>query len=150
MNTQGIHMKRMQGMTLIEVMIVVTILGIISAFAIPSYREYSTRGQLTEAYAALAMQRVKLEQYFQDNRTYDGACTDGTVAPPIPDTDHFTFACDDLTASTFTLTATGVTGSGTDGFIFSLNEANTRATTAAPTGWTTNASCWVMRKDGSC
>jgi len=150
MHSQGPDMKTQQGMTLIEVMIVVAILGIISAFAIPSYRDYSTRGMLTEAYATLAMQRVKMEQYFQDNRTYDGACADGTVAPPMKDTEHFTFACSDLDADGFTLTATGVAGESTDGFTFTLNEANTRATTGVPSGWTASSTCWVMRKDGTC
>lgn len=150
MNKQGLPMNRMQGMTLIEVMIVLAILGIISAFALPSYREYATRGKLTEAYSTLAMQRVKMEQYFQDNRTYDGACTAGTVAPPMTDTEHFSFACDGLSDSDFTLVATGVTGEATDGFKFTLDVANARATTSVPTGWTANASCWVMRKDGTC
>lgn len=150
MKTEGTSMTRMQGMTLIEVMIVVAILGIISAFALPSYQEYSTRGKLTEAYSTLAMQRVKMEQYFQDNRTYAGACAAGTVAPPMTTTNHFSFSCTDLDASGFTLTATGISGAATAGFRFTLDEANVRATPSVPSGWTTNSNCWVMRKDGTC
>lgn len=150
MKADGLPMHTMRGLTLIELMIVLAIIGIISAFAIPSYQEYSTRGRLTEAHATLSGQRVRMEQFFQDSRTYVGACTAGTTAPPMANTTHFTFACGNLTASTFTLTATGASGTNTDGFTFTLDEANARATSAVPSGWTSNASCWIIRKCGTC
>lgn len=149
MKNEGMPMKTSTGFTLTELMIVLAIIGIIAAWAIPNYSDYVTRSRLTEAHATLAGQRVKLEQYFQDNRTYAGACNNGTVAPPMVDTNHFTYSCSGLSATAFTLTAKGV-GGGTSGFVFTIDEANARVTSSAPSGWTTNNSCWVMRKDGSC
>ena len=143
-------MNGMRGFTLIEAMIVVAIIGIIAAWAIPNYTDYVTRSRLTEATSTLAGQRVKMEQYFQDNRTYVGACAAGTVAPPMTNTTNFTFACSNLTATGFNLTATGAVGTNTSGFVFTVNEANARATPGVNTGWTANATCWVSRKDGSC
>ena len=142
-------MNAMKGVTLIELMIVVAIVGIIAAWAIPNYTDYVTRSRVTEAHATLASQRVRMEQFFQDNRTYVGACAAGTVAPPMTDTSHFAFTCTGLAATAFTLTATGTAG-GVNGFRYTVNEANARATTNAPAGWSTNPSCWVIRKDGSC
>jgi type IV pilus assembly protein PilE len=142
-------MKRAgKGFTLIELMIVVAIVGILAAIAIPAYSDYVKRGNLPEAQAALAAQRVKMEQYFQDTRTYVGACAAGTVAPLPAATSHFTFACSNLAADTYTITATG-TGSMA-GFSFDIDQTNLHRTPSAPSGWTASNTCWIMRKDGSC
>lgn len=142
-------MKKQSGFTLIELMITVAIIGILSAIALPAYRDYVTRGKLAEAYAQLADMRIKMEQYFQDNRTYTGACQAGTTAPP-PAGRYFTYDCNIPTATTFTVTATGVAAEGTSGFVFTINESNARATTSVPSGWTSNANCWVRTKSGDC
>lgn len=149
-------MRRISGFTLIELMIAVVVVAILTAIALPSYQEYVTRGKIAEATANLADMRVKLEQFFQDNRTYVGACVAGTTAPLPTGTRYFTFTCPTLTATTFTVTATGIAGAGMGGFVYTVNQTNTQATTitggsaAATAGWTGNAACWVIRKRGIC
>ena len=49
--------RQVRGFTLIEVMIAVAIIGILSAVAYPSYRDYITRGQLTDATTGLSTVR---------------------------------------------------------------------------------------------
>jgi type IV pilus assembly protein PilE len=136
---------RMQkGFTLIEVMITVTIVGILSAVAYPSYRDYVIRGQLAEGTSTLADMRVKLEQSFQDNRSYDNApiCN---AQKPTPK--NFTVTCA-TTPTTYTVTATG--SGPTAGFAYTIDQQNVRATTAVKTGWgSPNPTCWLIRK-GSC
>ena len=149
-------MRRIFGFTLIELMIAVVVVAILSAIALPSYQDYITRGKITEATANLADMRVKMEQYFQDNRTYVGACVAGTTAPLPTGTKYFIFTCPTLTATAFTVQADGVAGQGMGGFVYTVNETNVQATTitggsaAATAGWTGNAACWVIRKGGSC
>lgn len=151
-------MRRMSGFTLIELMIAVVVVAILTAIALPSYQEYVTRGKITEATSNLADMRVKLEQFFQDNRTYVGACVAGTTAPLPTGTKYFTFTCPvaTLTATTFTVTATGIAAQGMAGFVYTVDQTNTQATTitagsaAATDGWTGNPACWVIRKGGSC
>ena len=150
-------MRVQRGFTFIEIMITVAVLAILSAIAIPSYTDYIRRARITEATSALAGMRVKFEQFFQDNRSYAGACT---VAPAVSvamqptDTNNFTFACPVRTATTYSITATGVAGSSMAGFTYQMDMAPATgvvmSTTALPTGWTTRPNCWVLKKDGAC
>jgi len=59
-----------RGFTLIEVMITVAIVAILAAVGVPAYSDYLLRGRLVEGPNTLGSERVLMEQYFQDNRTY--------------------------------------------------------------------------------
>jgi len=72
-------MRSSRGFTIIEVMIVVVIIAILASVAIPSYVDYITRSKIQEATSTLLSQRVKMEQFFQDQRTYVGS---GATVPP--------------------------------------------------------------------
>lgn len=143
-----LNKNRAKGFTLMELMVTVAIIGILAAVALPAYTDYVKRGRIPQATNNLSSVRVKLEQYFQDNRTYVGACASGTVAP-LPPADDFTYTCPTLTATTFVVQAQG---SGTmSGFTYTINELNAKATTAVPSGWgTAPISCWVTKKGGAC
>jgi type IV pilus assembly protein PilE len=142
-------MKAHQGFSLIELMIAVAIAAILAAVAIPAYRDYVIRGRLTDAYATLAAQRVRMEQFYQDMRTYTGACTAGTVAPAPADTADFDYTCTIPDGQSYTITATGL--GSVAGFGFSIDQNNTRTTTAVPADWTRPAgNCWSRNKQGHC
>ena len=143
-------MKKHAGFTLVEMMIVVGLVGILSAIAIPSYTAYVQRGKIAEAASQLSTMAVKLEQYFQDNRTYVGACAVNTVAALPTNTQYFTYTCPVLTATTFSVQAVGVASVGMTGFTYTIGPNNAKATTSVPAGWTTNATCWVTRTGGIC
>ncbi|MGH8742788.1 MAG: type IV pilin protein, partial [Burkholderiales bacterium] len=63
-------MKTQNGFTLIELMTVVAVLAILAVIAVPAYNDYVTRGKIPEATSNLADLRVKMEQWYQDNRNY--------------------------------------------------------------------------------
>lgn len=144
-------MKAQKGFTLVELMIVVAIIGILSSIALPAYTDYVIRGKLTEATSALANGRVRMEQYFQDNRTYVGADTGATSVCPAA-TANFGYACavTPPPANTYTITATGTGNLAL--YIYTINESN-RKTSTTPWNATPNVVnplCWVMKKGGAC
>jgi len=150
-------MKLQAGVTLIELLIVIAIIGIISAIALPAYRDYVIRGKLTDSQASLGATRTRLEQYYQDNRSYPAECggtAAGLPAFTIATSDYFTYGCaaGATAGQTFVLTATGVTGAGTGGFTFTVNEQGDRNTTAVPSseGWSTKSGCWITKKPNVC
>jgi type IV pilus assembly protein PilE len=141
-------MKKFGGFSLIELMIVVAIIGILAAIALPAYNNYIARAKLSEAKANLMEMRARIEQYFQDNRMYTGfGCAPPTSAK------YFTYNCA-AAGNSYTINAVAIVGTDIDGLTFSINETNARWTTvAAPAttkGWIGNAGCWIARKEGTC
>lgn len=145
-------MHKQSGFTLVEILVVVALVGILSAIAVPMYGDYVTRSKISEAIAQLSDMRVKMEQFFLDNRTYQGACATGTVAPlPVPpQVRYFTYTCPTLQPTTYSIVATGNAAEGMGDFIYSIDQNNTRATQSVPSGWTQTTTCWTIKKDGSC
>src|SRR6266403_786619 len=129
-------MRSATGFTLIEVMITVAIVAILAAVAIPSYTDYITRSKIQEATSTLLSMRTKMEQYFQDQRTYSGACLPNTVAPPPAGLKYFTIGCSNQTTTTYLITATGIAGTDIAQFPCTSDQGNTRQTTNVPPGRT--------------
>ncbi|MGJ7485531.1 type IV pilin protein [Variovorax sp. LT2P21] len=144
-------LRASRGFTLIEVMIVVGIIGILAAIALPSYRDYVLRGQIVEAQNALSALRANMERHFQDNRQYTTQGTFTTPCPPDATPLHagtFAITCPTLTATTFTAQAVG--SGPTNGFTFTINQQDTRATPAAGASWTLCTTAWVTKKGMTC
>lgn len=138
------------GFTLIELMVAVAIVAILAAVAMPAYRDHVMRGRISQATSNLAGMRVKLEQFYQDNRTYEGACAAGALAEPPP-ADDFTYSCEELSATTYTAKATGVAGGQMADFAYTIDQANAMKTTSLPGGWgVVPATCWIIKKGGTC
>lgn len=149
------------GFSLIELLIVITIVGIMAAVALPSYTGYVLRSKFTEPTAQLSDMRVKLEQFYQDNRNYGAtAAICGAALPVAASVRYFAYTCDWGVIGTnqgFTVTATGIVAQGTDGIVFTIDQSNARTTvitggtSIANAGFTVGAStCWVQKKPAVC
>lgn len=141
-------MKSHVGFTLIELMVVVAIIAILSAIALPAYTDYITKSRIPDATSNLASKRVQLEQYFQDNRTYVGApaCNNDATSSRF-----FTFSCSvAATATSYTLQAAG-TGP-MSGFSYTVDQSNTKASNISYSGWSNPSpnNCWATSKSGGC
>lgn len=145
------------GFTLIELMVVVTVIAILAAIAVPSYTDYVRRSQLTEAFNNLNDYQVKMEQYYQDNKSYGlsggTTCANGAGAPSwnnfVPTgARYFTYGCLLTGASGtvnqgYTITASG-TAAAASGHVYTLDSGNVRRTTQFKGGSVTKP-CWLAR-----
>ncbi len=135
-------------------MIVVAIIAILASVALPSYLDYVRRGQLPEAQAALSDFRVKMEQYYQDNRNY-GAANCANVGPPswsagngtltYQGAQFFTYSCVlSGGGQGYTATAAGSSGRAA-GHDYTVDHNNARRTIKFKNGGAINKPCWLIK-----
>lgn len=133
-------MKLTKGFTLIELMVVVAIMGILAAVAIPQYKQYVIRGNRAAAQAFMMDVANREKQYLLDARSYISGSTDATgvlsslnmTAPKVVYTNYtITIAAVSAVSAppTFTITASPVAGSpqasANDGDL-TLNDTGTK------------------------
>jgi type IV pilus assembly protein PilE len=102
-------MNKQQGFTLIELMIVVAILGILLAIAVPQYSSYVVKTRRVDAQQEIVSYGQSLERYYTANGTYQnsGATACGVAAPTA--STYYTFS-GNCGANSYTVTATAKSG----------------------------------------
>ena len=131
-------------------MIVVAIIGILAGIIYPSYADHVRRGKIASALGELSAVRVRLEQYYQDNRNYGSSAAGCGV--PMPSAPGFTFSCAWGPASTsqsFVVTASGQAAGGMQGYVYTINERDEQKTVSFA-GEAVGAACWLKKKGGTC
>jgi len=151
MRSQPIRNLSQRGFTLIEVMIVVVMIAILSAIALPQYRDYVVRSNRSVAKNLLTQIADRQEQFYVSNKEYADALTDlgypgdtfyaDKGSNPLaadPGDALYTIALDASTATTFTLSATPKNEQAEDTKCtkFTLNQAGQRTHTGTATD------CW--------
>ncbi len=78
---RSMKQQMQKGFTLIELMIVVAIIGILAAVAIPAYQDYITRAQVAEAVSLTSGLKAPLAEFGADNAAWPTALVQSTGAP---------------------------------------------------------------------
>lgn len=113
-NTNNVYLmhKKEWGITLLELMIVVAIIGILAGVALPAYQDYTKRGNRSEGRAYLLNAAALLERYYSDNNVYATAANTmpasvATAAGATSETGKYTGSMTVASPyQTYTLTAT--------------------------------------------
>ena len=138
--------SKVRGFSLIELLIAITIVGTLTAIAVPSYQGYMLSSARASATACLLEYAQFMERVYTTNMTY---ATNNGETTELPDlqcsndlSERFSFDVDDLDSRTFTLTATA-TGAQSDDDCSSLsyNQAGIKGANGG-TGATIVKKCW--------
>ncbi|MEM7209273.1 MAG: prepilin-type N-terminal cleavage/methylation domain-containing protein [Pseudomonadota bacterium] len=141
--------KVQQGFTLIELMIVIAIIGILAAIAVPQYQTYTQRAQFTEVVQAVNPVKSAIEICMQTRGTNTGDASECDTAAEagfdvVAAASGSNVASVGVTATTGAITGTAVAGIGGDTFI--LTPTVTAGTTTI-TEWVESGTC---RANGTC
>jgi type IV pilus assembly protein PilE len=144
MRTSGVNQMRRtnRGITLVELLVVMVIIGILSAIAIPSYRNYTLRANRADAKTALLAMAGAMERCFTRFNSYaeDDGCA---VVFDVPSTEgKYRITAPIQTEVAFTLRATPQDGQADDTQCgsFTLDNANSRGVTGSLSA--TPLACW--------
>jgi len=135
-----------QGITLLELMVVVVVIGVLATIAIPSYRQYSMRAQRTAAKTALLRLATNQERFYLQNNTYTNNLAALGFPGGVSEKGVYQLQVTVANNITYQAQATPMPGGGFNGIdmnadgdcqLFSINAQGVRAAIPDP-----NTSCW--------
>lgn len=136
--------KHQSGFTLIEILIAVAIISIITAIAVPSYTNYITKANRTDAMNFLSEVAGEQQRFFSENNAYASKMSDlgyGTADTASSPENHYVISISAPTATSYVISATPATGSrqlkDTECQVFTISSTGVKANSGG-----TDTNCW--------
>lgn len=136
--------KHQRGVTLMELMIVVVVLGIIVSVAYPSYRDFAARAKRNEAKAALLQIATNQERFYLNNQAYTNDMTRlgfNVANNFVTETGSYRITVAGANANTYTATATYLNADAEAGKCGTFTIQPNGDKTSAPL-----ADCWTRTR----
>lgn len=134
--------RRAAGVTLIELMVVMAIVGILAAIAYPTYQQYVVRSNRAAAKACMSEVAQFMERYYTTNLTYVGAVTGLSCQTEGGLDERYTLTLSNLGARTYTVNATPINAQltrDTECGVLTVDQASLRG----KSGTGTLETCWA-------
>jgi len=128
-----------KGFSLIELMIVLAIIGVLSAIAYPSYDSYMKKSRRPDGKVALQKMADRQERFYLQNNTYTTATA--SVGGTGTQKNYYVLSIDSADVNNFALTATAVAG-GPQSADTTTNHGDCTVLKLASTGAKTPDACW--------
>ena len=138
-------MKSANGFTLIEVMIVIAVLGILSAAGITAFDAQKRKGYRTDAIRSVSVMAQRMENWRASTGSYTTNIADvgGSVFPLPPEFPRYTLSLvADPVAETYTITATATGAQVADKNCYKFIIEHTGRKTAEKDNASANTKCW--------
>jgi len=148
-NLQQMKNSAQKGFTLIELMIVVAIIGILAAVALPAYQDYIAKSSFAETPVAATGIKRAIEVCAQINGALSGCDTDKTVAKLLTGADNGDLVASVTMTSVGVITATAISGKkGLGGETYILTPTLTNGAVTWELSGTCEAKGWCKKLDG--
>ena len=145
-------LKAMRGVTLVELLVVIVIIGVLMSVAVPSYRQYTLRANRAEAHSIVLQAAASQERFYLTNATYANGLVELTDAPPnglglsaASPTGRYTLTIQgDAVAHVIEVTAQNAQTADTECGVFGMDERGRRYGGPGPVmdAASNNADCW--------
>jgi type IV pilus assembly protein PilE len=132
------------GFSFVELVIVLLIFAIILTVAVPAYTSYVMQARRTDARTSLTLDQTIIERCYAQNFSYSATCTAMPTYSHTSQQGFYSISISNLTATTYTLTATATGQQVKDTLCASFSVNQTNQKTALDNAGAAQATCWSM------